>query len=121
MKKRIGFSIAIMGFGSALSACQSYPERPSRVLEIEGNYSSLADCVYVKIESQGAWRKEDLPSLKTTRLLRGDDKYAVARVEVSSISDNRARITMSFSPGIKGPNYYPDLFEKEFTECSLKR
>lgn len=101
-----------------LYGCQSYPETPARVVSVNGNYSPISDCVYVAIERQGAWRKEDLPSMQRTRLLRGDDKYALAKVEFHQREQNTVDVSMWFSPTIKGENFYPNMIETEVKRCA---
>lgn len=113
------FASGLLVLSASLSSCQSYPKTPSRVVSARGEYSSISDCVYLAIEKQGAWRKEDLPSMKTSRLLRGDDKYAVGKVEFTQVNPETTKVSMWFSATIKGGNYYPDIIESAVKTCSL--
>lgn len=103
---------------SVLHGCQSYPDTPSRVISSHGNYSAISDCVYLAIENQGAWRKEDLPSVQRSRLLRGDYKYAAAKIEFSQRNQSDVEVTMWFSPTIRGEKFYPDMIDAAVRRCA---
>lgn len=103
-----------------VSGCQSYSDDPARSITVAGNYVALADCSYLAVEKEGAWRREELPSKNNVRLLRGDDKYAIAKVDFDGISPTETRITMRFMTPIQGPNYYPDRMQKVVENCAVK-
>jgi hypothetical protein len=100
-----------------LAGCQSYSDTPSRVLTVSGDYVAIADCTYVKIGKQGAWRREEMPSLRTVVLKRGDDKYAIGNIEFVGNSSGTVKVEMKFMTPVQGPKYYPDMTQKMIEEC----
>ena len=77
---------------AVLTGCQAYPDNPSAVITVNGNYQAVGDCLYLGLNT--LWVKTDLPSSKTVVLTLSDQKGTYARIEAHAISDNKTAVSV---------------------------
>lgn len=113
MKKAVGAASLV----AMLTACQSYPDQPSGVFSVTGDYQAIADCTYLKLRENGYWRKDDLPSLNKTELVLGTNTVAAGRIDFSASGANETTVSILFPTPIQGRDHYTNQFWPIVESC----
>lgn len=95
------------------ASCQMYSAEPLRTLTYPVPYAPLADCTYLKLDSEQSWRKEDMSSMSTSRLIRGGGEAHVDRLEFIGTGPASTKVEMRHQ--VRGG---PDRYQPFVDACA---
>lgn len=85
--------MAVISGALVMAGCQAHSSSPTHTMTVSGNYKAVAECFYLKVRSEGYWKKDDLDSMNTTRIILGTNIADVGRVDFVGIAPDRTQVT----------------------------
>lgn len=94
----------------ALSGCQMYGDDPTRTLMLTGGYQEIADCFYLHIRKEGMWSKDDMDSMRMSRVIMGTIRFDAGVIEFRDKGNDQTEVTFKIA--------HPNKFEPKIRECA---